>query len=364
MPLEDFRSSDGKDGGQGPGPLAEKFWGGGDGPRPPMLREGGNRHGGNGPQPEMERQGDKPGGISPELERNKGGGNFPQLELVPNRVPPPVNSGTDNSMFFPATPGDPDKPKIHSLNVRDYLTLAGITGSIVEGGKHLWLTSPLRVEPGAASKLIGESGGTISGAGRTSLGALERGAVATAETKAAQAGATFLDTQLASRMAVGAGKAIFIAGGSILAGKVLDNALGLDTSHNGTARLVMDGLVVPSILISALPTQQKLLYAGGVFCASRAIDYLTADRKTPGTWDTTLSRMGEDAHRNPSTMDFSSLLVPNACDAVLLPAAAIALPAQYKIAGIAAAYGAGRLLNAARYHMNPNYSDMLVKPKI
>lgn len=387
----EFRGGEG--GGRFPSPFGDQNnRGGGENPQVQFQREGGGggepprgqfqREGGGGrewPPMELERDGGGGGGrgLTPRPERKEGGegkgpqlrperkreGGLPPLELIPSDGGRDSGGqwGNDGIVFFPQAP-DSDKTRIHSLDVPNYLALAGITGALSEGGKHVWRLLEMP-EVGAAKHL--ESGAlsrTISGAG-TTLGAIEKSAIARLESKAAQGATSLLETQLASKLAIGAGKGMLIAGGSMLAGKLLDNALGLDTSNTGTGRLLVDAVAIPSVLVSPLPTKEKLIVAGALCIGARTVDYYTNPNKTSGTLDTLLDRMGQDAFNNHVQMEFSKIVIPNQVDAVALPAAALLLPGRYKAFGVAGAYMLGRGVNALRYHNYPDYKDLLVRPK-
>jgi hypothetical protein len=176
----------------------------------------------------------------------------------------------------------------------------------------------------------------------------------------------------------GAGKGIGIAGASLAAGYVIDSLAGIDTKVHGPARLAVDGIVVPAILLSSMPMQYKLGAAGIAFGAARVFDYFKpaqvphndlADPVITSTWqnppNNLLGRLSDnflvETRRGQAKVDMSSVMAPNMMDAVGLPAAVMLLPSRYKLAGAAAVYVAGRVLNAL--DSNNKNGDSLVLPK-
>lgn len=330
---ENFAWSDNKEG-NGSGPKFESPWGNGkdrgDGPRPQ-------------PQLDEERQ-RRPPEVLPERRREGPPNNpFPELEI---RGQDPPESNPRNNFNWNIGVPDREKPRMHTLSARDYVFMGAASGGMTEVVKQV---KPYFEVPVPKSAL----GSTAT------LGTLERSAFA--ERATLQEAMILGEKGYGTRIAAQAGKGALLAGGALVTGLVLDSLLGNDANPTSPTRLLLDGLVLPGILVSSLSARDKVIYGSAVFCATRAAEYLWAN-KTSGSLDTLPDRTSEDAKKNQSTLNFSSLLIPNECDALLLPAVVLGLPGKYKLAGAAGAYVAGRTFNAIRYHNNPSYEGYLVKP--
>jgi hypothetical protein len=135
---------------------------------------------------------------------------------------------------------------------------------------------------------------------------------------------------LKGRMFDGAAKGLLYSAGTLAAGYALDkvgaSVFGYKQPEtDGVGRFLLDGVAVPSILLSDLPARYKFALAGTAFLSARAADYFS------GTG---------------ASAQMSTLLRPNTADGILMTAAAMA-PVDAKTKGIllAGAWGVGRLYN-------------------
>ncbi len=135
---------------------------------------------------------------------------------------------------------------------------------------------------------------------------------------------------LAGKTFDGAVKGLAIAGGTLAAGYALDK-LGASVfgykqpEVDGMDRFLMDGVAVPAILMSGLPSRYKFALAGTAFLGSRVADYFA------GTGAST---------------SMSTLLRPNTVDGVLITASAMApVDMRTKALLIGGSYLAGRAYN-------------------
>lgn len=100
--------------------------------------------------------------------------------------------------------------------------------------------------------------------------------------------------------------------------KVLDTTAPSTDGKDGGSRLAIDGCLLPSVIMSELPTKYKLPLAATVFAAGRLAPLLPDNE----------------------------LLKPSHTDAFLIPATVLSpLGGKYKAASIAAAVGVGRAVN-------------------
>lgn len=139
---------------------------------------------------------------------------------------------------------------------------------------------------------------------------------------------------LAGEIGLGAAKGLGIAGASLAAGYAIDTlgskVFGYKQPQvRGLAQTLLDGVAVPSILLSSMPARAKIGLASVTFVAARAGDLLDGTQAS-----TSMSR----------------LMRPNTADAVLVTAAALApVDGRTKAMLVGGAYLVGRAYNELAY---------------
>ncbi len=149
-----------------------------------------------------------------------------------------------------------------------------------------------------------------------------------------------LDTgpgSLGKRALDGASKGLLIAGGTLALGYGVDklgsSIFGYKSPEtDGPGRFLLDGVAVPAVLMSNMPSRYKFASAGVLFGMARASDYFAGT----GQLSTGLST--------------SMLLRPNTADGILVTAAAMApVDGKTKAILVGSALGVGRVVNLVEH---------------
>lgn len=124
----------------------------------------------------------------------------------------------------------------------------------------------------------------------------------------------------------GFAKGVLVSAGTLAVGYGLDHvagsAFGYKPTTDGTTRFLLDGVAVPSILLSGMQPRYKIPFAASVFLASRVGDW----------W-----------YGSGGSVETSNFLRPNAIDAWGITGAALApIPGKYRAIGMAGAWGLAR----------------------
>lgn len=356
MPFENFDLPKSGNGNSGETPL-RMFSGTGDNRFPPRAEpNSGNKNPFDGGRM-LQAPANLPPGFPPKVEVMPPGSQEkkgPELFLGPvGGTPPQPYRGQQDITITTAAPAD--ETKLRTLMVNDYFTTAAITGGITEGGKSFLK----QILPADSAKL------TVGIQNTTRLAATDATLSAS------------LRNEVLSKAALGAAKGIAISGASLALGYAMDKMIGIDQKVTGGEKLLVDAVVVPGILLSSMPLRYKAVAAGTTMLAVRAANYFNSGKIAHNDQDDpvvqsilrnpssdALSRASDNyglhIRRGQSKIDMSFLVVPNNCDAVLLPAAVLGLPPQYKLAGAAGAFILGRAVN---YFRNDDYGDSLSVPK-
>ncbi|MBY0549366.1 MAG: hypothetical protein K2W95_18970 [Candidatus Obscuribacterales bacterium] len=146
---------------------------------------------------------------------------------------------------------------------------------------------------------------------------------------ARETGPSIAHGSIPSTLAKGFGKGLGIGAGSLALGFGVDTLIGQSFNYvpkqDGLLRYTLDGVIIPGVVLSSLPTRIKLPAVIGLFGGARVGDSLCG---------------------GGSSVELSTAMRPNVIDATVAPLIALApLSLPHKLGGLAAEFVTGRTYN-------------------